>query len=117
MPTNHAVVAAIPDVGAPVKELLRELIVQRLAYVITTAAEAQDLIAVDPSYGVTIVVLVLNGKIFTLDPLDATTAHDGISVLVSNDGKRFKVEEVEFPYAVLDKDLTSPPGSPSIGDA
>jgi hypothetical protein len=117
MPTNHAVVAAIPHVGDPVKELLRELIVQRLAYVITTAAEAQDLTAVDPAYGATIVVLILNGKIFTLDPLDTTTAHDGVAVLVSNDGKRYKIEAVAFPYAVLDKDTTAPPGSPSIGDA
>ena len=54
MPTNHPVVAAIPDSGAPDKELLRELIAAKITFVVQDAAEAADLVAVDPDFGVTL---------------------------------------------------------------
>ncbi len=58
---------------------------------------------------------------FEYDATDATSVHDGLTVLVTADGKRFKADGYKgrqtATRSVLDKDLTTPPGSPSLGDA
>lgn len=119
MPINHDVVAAIPlGAGqAAVKAALRDLLVKRMVYALAAADNPQDLVAVDPASGATILGIAYSGKLFWLDPADVTTPHDGVAVLVSSEGKRYKVETLVSPYAVLDKDLTAPPGTPIVGDA
>lgn len=117
MPINHDAVGALPVGSAPVKSSLRDLLVKRMAYVLTAVESAQDLVAVDPATGATILAIVQNGRVFYLDPDDTTTGHDGTSCLVSYEGKRYKLDDLEVPYAVLDKDLTEPPEDPQVGDA
>lgn len=65
-------------------------------------------------------VVVYGGVLFNYDSTDATTAHDGVSCIVTADGKRFKTDQLGNDDSrntkVLDKDLTAPPGSPATGD-
>lgn len=118
MPTNHDVVAALPAAGGADHVLLRDLLVKRMAYCLADAEDSQDVVAIDPADGTTILVFLYKGLVYSLDPLDTTTAHDGVSCLVSYDSKRYKLNSLTFPTSALDKDLTSPPLSPSasIGD-
>lgn len=119
MPTNHDAVPALPSAGGANHTLLRNLLVKRMAYCLTADEDSQDLVAVDPQSGATILALLQNGRVYALDPDDTTSAHDGTAVLVSYDGKRYKLDALSVPYHVLDKDLTEPPESPEpeIGDA
>lgn len=58
-----------------------------------------------------------SGKLFLYDSTDTTTAHDGTSCQVDQNGRRYKlVGELTRALSVLDR-LTTPPGSPSVGDA
>lgn len=116
MPDSHDALAAVPSAGQPSKALVRPLLVARYPYVLTGDDDVTDLDAVND--GSTIQSLVFAGKLFTLDPDDTTTAHDGVSVLVSADGKRFKLDSVAVPAAsVLDRDIDDPPADPALGDA
>lgn len=118
MPTNHEVVSALPISSAANQTLLRNLLVQRMAYVVSSAAAATDLVAVDPTTGTTILVIICLGRNFLYDPADTTTVHDGVTCLVTSDGKRYKLaaENEVVVFSVLDYTDT-PPGSPAIGDA
>ncbi|MEP6827910.1 MAG: DUF2793 domain-containing protein [Aestuariivirga sp.] len=65
--------------------------------------------------------IAFGGRIFRYDAADSTTANDGISCIVTADGKRFKSDgfggaQVRF-YAVQARTLTAPPGSPTIGQS
>lgn len=118
MPVQHDAVAALPVATDAVKQLVRDLLVKRMAYALTDAEDSQDLIAVNPTSGATILVLIQNGRVFQLDPLDTTTVHDGTTCLVSSEGKRYKIDTFVVPFSVIDKDLTAPPSpAASIGDA
>lgn len=99
------------------RSALREALFERVAYVLGSGESAQDLTATDSQSGAIIKALVQNGRIFAIDPLDTTTAHDGTATLVSADGLRYKLDDLRVPYSVLASDITSPPVSPSIGDA
>ncbi|WP_315833887.1 hypothetical protein [Bradyrhizobium prioriisuperbiae] len=93
MSTNHDAVAAWPVGGQSVKELQRKLVVQRYAYAITSASEASNLIAVDPADGTIPLYLLLESNLLQFDPLDTTSADDGVTCLVSFDGKRYKLAD------------------------
>jgi hypothetical protein len=116
MPTNHDAVAALANTGAD-RELLRAMLFARMPYVLADSDDPEDLVAVDPETGAVIWDILYLGRIFHFDPTDTTTAHDGVSTLVTQGGRRYKLDTLSMPRSVLDKDLTSPPGSPSIGDA
>lgn len=65
--------------------------------------------------------LLHRGVLFWFDPLDTTTAHDEVTCIVTADGKRFKADQfagrsIRF-IPVLDKDLDTAPGSPTVGDS
>lgn len=117
MPTTHDAVTALPAAGGANHSLLRNLLVKRMAYCLAADEDAQDLVAVDPQSGATILALIQNGRVYALDPEDTTSPHDGTSVLVSYDSRRYKLDDLSVPYHVLDKDLTAPPDDPEIGDA
>lgn len=119
MPANTDYVAALPSSGgAADKSALRAALVTRNAYCLTSSEDSRDLVVIDPSGGGTVPNLIQNGKLYAHDPLDTTTAHDGVICLVSYDSQRYKLDSLTVPYAVLDKDLTAPPTSPapSYGD-
>lgn len=104
--------AATGDMG-----LLREALQKRVAYALGNAEDPTDLVAVDADTGATILVLLYHGGVFFLDPADTTTAHDGVTCLVTSDGKRYLRENSIFVRAVLSQTETAPPVSPTIGDA
>ncbi len=116
MPTYHEAIAALPVGSAAVKASLRAMSVRRFGYCLTTAESLQTVTVVDPDAGTIPLVVVQNGLTFSYDSADTTTAHDGTTCLVSADGKRYKIDTFSYPSSVLDKDLTAPPGSPSVGD-
>lgn len=119
MPVNHAAVAAIPQIGAPDKSLLRGLTVARMPYVLADTDVPTDLVAVDSWSGAAIIDILYLGRVFHYDPTDSVTANDGTSCLVSFEGRRYKLAQGTdvFAYAVLDNTHTAPPGSPAIGDS
>lgn len=100
-------------------EALRDALMRRVAYVLASDEDSRDLVAVDAQSGSTIISLVQNGRVYALDPDDTTSSHDGTTILVSNDGKRYILDALRVPYSVLSSALTEPPESPaaSIGDA
>lgn len=120
MPHNHEAVAALPIGNSPGnsadKTALRNLIEKRLAYVVDDAANAADLVAVDPATGTVILVIICLGRNFLYDPLDTTTAHDGTSCLVTSDGKRYKLAAGSdmVAYSALDRTGTPPTNSPDV---
>lgn len=120
MTSYHDVVAAVPPTGSGQvnKTQLRNLLAGRYAYVLAAAEDSRNLIVVDPATGVVTPVLVQNGRVYDYDPADSTTAHDGVSCLVSADNKRYKLAAGTdvVAYAVISATVTAPPGSPSLGD-
>jgi len=118
MSVNHAAVAAVPlAVGGRVdKALLRAAIVSRIAYCLAPTEDSRELVAKDPDGAGTIPALIQHGRIYAHDPDDHSTGHDGVLTLESFEGERYKLDDLTIPYAVLDKDLTAPPESPSLGD-
>lgn len=121
MPSYPEIQAAVPpDGGGQVgKTLLRNAITKRTAYVLGEAESLGDLTCVDPETGAAIGVVIHKGRLFWYDALDTTTSDDGITCLVSEDGRRYKLGDGfdVFAYSVLSKSLSAPPVSPSIGDA
>lgn len=113
MPTDHFAVAGVPATGATA--LLRSGLVGRYAYCLAAGESAADFVAVDPDNGAVVPALIQNGALYGLDALDATTAA-GPTCLVSSEGKRYKLNSLTTPFAVLSKAATSPPVSPVIGD-
>lgn len=95
--------------------LLRVALQSRVAYLIQGSEDPQDFVAVDPNTGAQTLVLLYNGGIFFFDSTDVTSLHDGVTVLVSNDGHRYLRENAVSLHAVLDIE-EEPPGSPTLGD-
>lgn len=119
MPTNHAAVAALPIASDANKTLLRNAITARMPYVLADADDVTDLVAVDPDTSSAIIDILFLGRLFHYDSTDTTTANDGITCLVTSDGRRYKLSDGSdvFAYSVLDNAIATPPGSPTIGDA
>jgi hypothetical protein len=88
---------------------------QRGVYVVEDGENPQDL---TPG---AVTTIAYRGVIFWYDSADALTAHDGTSCIVTADGKRFKSDgfaggQTRF-FKIVDKDLATPPGSPTIGNS
>jgi len=87
---------------------------KRGAYVIDAAENPQALNAGN------ILTIIFSGIIFWYDPADATTAHDGVSCLVTAEGRRYKADQINGIsariVAVIDQNLATPPVSPTLGD-
>ena len=112
-------VAALPTSGSADKTALRNALVARAAYVLFDADTVTDLVAVDPASGAAIIDILYKGRLFHYDATDTTSASDGVSVLVSHEGRRYKLSDSSgVPVsAVLNATTSAPPVSPSIGDA
>lgn len=119
MAANHDVVAAMPAASASVKALLRTMLAKRMVFALADSEDSRDFKFADPDYAVQTLALSFQGNLYDYDATDTTTAHDGITCLLSGDAApaRYKLSDFNKPYSVLDKDLTAPPGSPAIGDA
>lgn len=100
--------AFTPDIG---KSELRDLMKARFPLTLADATVAAGMTLAGFN------CLTIGGILFQLDPADTTSAHDGVTVIVSGDGYRFKPgQPAVIPSRVLDRTNT-PPGAPAIGDA
>lgn len=119
MSVNHAAVTAFPITSSCNQTYARNLLVQRMPYVILSGETVTDLVAVDPTTGTVIQDILYLGRVFHYDSTDSTTTHDGTTCLVSSEGKRYKLAQGTdvFAYSVINVTTTTPPVSPSIGDA
>ncbi|MGJ5032364.1 DUF2793 domain-containing protein [Bradyrhizobium sp. HKCCYLS2038] len=117
MPFNHEAVAALPSGANADAALIRAMCERRFAYVLDTGEDSRNFVAVDPSSGVVPLYLIQSGNLFQYDSADSTTTHDGVTCLVSSDGKRYKTNAIAAPYAVLSRTVTAQPSSPTSGDS
>lgn len=117
--SNHDAVAALPSSGNPDKVLLRNLVTKRMPYVLADADDVTTLNAVDPATGAAIIDIVFLGRVFHYDSTDMTSVNDGVSVLVTLDGRRYKLSSSAdvFAFSVNDATHAAPPGSPVLGDS
>lgn len=113
----HEAIAALPTLTAADKALVRAMTTRRFAYCLAASESATNFIAVDSDTGALPLYLLQGNALFQYDATDSTTANDGVTCLVTSDGKRYKAASVAYPWAVLDKDLVAQPVSPSVGDA
>lgn len=116
MSFSHEAIAACPVSTDADKALIRALCTRRFAYALSTSESVTDFVAVDPATGVVPLYLIQNSTLFAYDSTDTTTVHDGVTCLVSNDGKRFKSETIAPPFSVLTFGTSAQPASPSVGD-
>lgn len=116
MAVNHALHTSFKPTELDADELQLGL-VKHVPYAVADAAEAA---ALDLT-GLGTLSLILGTDIFWYDSTDTTTVHDGVTCLVTTDGKRFKADGTRVNgaviYAVDDDDLTAPPGGEAIGDS
>lgn len=97
---------------------LRAALIRRVPYTFASSENPEAFVAMDGGTGSIPWALVWAGHIFYFDPNDLTSAHDGISTLVTQDGYRYKVDDVAGePASVKSRSITAPPASPSFGDA
>ncbi|TAK50230.1 MAG: DUF2793 domain-containing protein [Xanthobacteraceae bacterium] len=120
MTAHDAIAACGLNGGAQAnKTLTRSLLTTRMPYVLADADDMQSLIALDPATAAAVIDVLFHGRVYHYDATDATTAHDGVTCLVSAEGRRYKLavgSSVDV-YAVLSFSTTAPPGSPALGDA
>lgn len=112
------VITALPTGADADSPLLRNYLIKRTIYPIADDEDPEAFEALDADTGAIPRGIAWGGIIFWLDPDDTTTAHDGVTCLVTVDGYRYKYDGVDYLIrSVLDKDLTAPPGSEAYGDA
>lgn len=121
--TYHPVFDGLPVTGNPNAALLRAALMERTALVIESESDIQNMdLSVDEdgsAASVDVRYLIFDRKLYLYDSADTTTAHDGITTLVSADGKRFKSEDIASlsRWTVEDRDRTEPSGGESVGEA
>lgn len=113
----HEAVAALPSGANADAAAIRAMCERRFAYVLDTSESAASFVAVDPVSGVLPLYLIQSGILFQYDSTDSTTVADGVTCLVTSDGKRYKTNGVTAPYSVLSRSTNAQPASPSVGDA
>jgi hypothetical protein len=114
---THPIKSVFVDGVAPSKSTVRSHFMARVPLVVTNATEIQS-IQVDAAV---IVVVAGTGQVYRYDSTDTTSAHDGILILVDQDGKRFKNSSVYTVRSglytnVISREETEPPASPNDGD-
>ncbi len=114
---NHPIKSVFVDGQAPAKSTARTHFMARVPLVLVSAGEIQTT-QVDAS---TIVIVATSGQVYRYDSTDTTSEHDGLIVLVDQDGKRFKNSSVYAPRSgaytnVISMTETAPPQNPTDGD-
>lgn len=113
--TIHPVATAFPD-GATSGDAIRQNLADAFPLVLKTAAAIQAMDFSQVGAVVTPTEVRLNGVTFLYDATDQTSTHNGVTVLVSQDNKRFIAEIHPGAFTNVLSVLNDPPGSPSIGD-
>jgi hypothetical protein len=117
MPTaNELATAAI----AKSPTLLRNALVKRVIYVIDESEDPEDFTANVAGTVPLAIALQSTRTVFWLDPDDTTTAHDGVAVIVTDDGYRYHATDFRWPTSILAVEQNDPPSDspgPNPGDA
>lgn len=116
MTTNNDAIAALPTNGNADKALLRGFLTKRVAYCLDTTEVVTNFVAVDPDTGSIPLYLIQSNILFKYDSTDSTTVNDGVTCLVTSDGKRYKAATITAPYSVLTAATVAQPASSSVGD-
>lgn len=116
MAANPIRAAASAESGVVVDTLL-EAMVKRFPFVLNTG-ESLSGFDFDVGEPPLCVLSVSTGYAYFYDSTDSTTVDDGLTCLVSGDGRRYKIEDAASIgiHSVL-AEQNAPPGSPSVGDA
>lgn len=109
----HEAIAALPALGDADHALIRALLTRRMAYCLGSSEDVTALDVVDPADGVIPLYLIQNGALFAYDSTDTTTAHDGVTCLVTADSKRYKTTDQILTYSVLNSTTAAQPTSPA----
>lgn len=114
---THPIKSVFVDGQQPAKSTARTHFMTRVPLVLVSSGEIQTT-QVDAS---TIVIVATSGQVYRYDSADSTSEHDGLIVLVDQDGKRFKNSAVYAPRSgvytdVISKTVTEPPADPDDGD-
>jgi len=97
---------------------LREALITRIPYTFAATENPEDYVAVDAGTGAIPWAVIWVGRVFYFDPDDNTSAHDGLTVIVTADGYRYKTNGIAANVlSVKSRDVTAPPSTPAIGDA
>lgn len=104
-----------PAVNAHDGDAIRNALVKRVIYAIADDEDPTDFVA--NTQGQVSLGLAYGGGVFWLDPNDLSSTHDGVTVIVTSDGYRYRISDFRMPRSVLRANLSTPPASPSIGDA
>jgi len=113
---DNEVISALPTTGAPSAPLLRNFLIKRVAYIFTPSEDPSTFDALDSDTGALPQALGFNGSIFWLDPNDTTSDHDGVAVIVTADGYRYKTAGDHDFKSVLSFTTTAQPDDPALGD-
>lgn len=114
---DNEVISALPTGGQASSPLLRNFLIKRMVYSFEPTDDPSTFTALDGDTGSLPQVLAFNGSFFWLDPDDTTSDHDGVAVIATADGYRYKVDDIDYrTRSALSDTETDPPDSPSLGD-
>lgn len=116
MADNHPLrTTAVANSGLVTGTLL-EATVKRTAIVIATSETLGDFEFSTGDVPLA-VIWAKTGFVYFYDSTDTTTADDGLTTIVTSDGKRYHVEDsASISVNSILSVVTSPPGSPTVGD-
>ena len=113
---THPINLVFPHAGTASADAARQALANMFPLVLESAAEIQSINFTQANaVGVPIEVR-LNGTAFIYDAADSSTAHDGVSCLVSQDNKRYKSSVQPSYFTNVLSIENTPPVSPAIGD-
>lgn len=126
--TIQNIVTALPGGSAPVDQaLLRAALLSGLGHFIEPDTDPQTVDPVDAGSGAFPWLVFWHETLWWFDPDDTTTAHDGTSCIVLDNGGRYKVSTIDpwYGYSVLSASTMDPPDPedeveedrPDFGDA
>lgn len=114
--TIAQVISSLPGSPSAVDQVtLRAALLNGFFHFIDPDTDPQTVDVTDSDSGAKAWVIGWQEKLWWLDPDDTTTAHDAITSIVTDDGGRYKVVDVDpwHGYAVESATLTTPPDSDS----
>lgn len=107
----------LPLSGLANRSLLRDALVKRVIYPFASSEDPATWTAA-VSGSVPVAIATSGGGLAFLDPLDASTPHDGITVIRTADNYCYKVSNMTMPDSVLAPlGKVEPDGDEEIGDA
>lgn len=116
MADNHPIRSTAAAENGVVEDTLLEAMVKRLAIVVGVT-ETLDDFNFETGEVPLAVIWAKTGFVYFYDSTDTTTPGDGLTTIVTGDGKRYHIEDsASVSLNTILSVETSPPGSPTVGD-